>query len=389
VKIPITRPLFGDEERRAMLQPLDTGWVVQGPHVAEFERKFAAYTRVSHALATTSCTTALHLGVCALGLKPGDEVIVPAFTWIATANVVEYMAATPIFCDIDLATFNIDVDQLASLVTPRTVGIIPVHLFGLCADMDGVMAVARTHGLWVLEDAACGFGATIRGTHAGAFGDAGAFSFHPRKAITTGEGGMLTTNRVDVARDAAARRDHGASRSDLARHSGEGGFLLPDYDLLGFNYRMTDFQGALGSAQMERAGFILDQRRRVAREYDARLKEVDWLQLPVTPDGYGHGYQSYVTLFRPEEPRQTDVERWHQSRNRLMAALEREGIATRQGTHAPALLGYYAEKYGFTPERFPQSYIADRLTLSLPVFAQMTDAEIEHVCDRLALAVHG
>jgi dTDP-4-amino-4,6-dideoxygalactose transaminase len=389
MKIPITKPLFGEEERRAMLQPLDTGWVVQGPAVAEFERKFGAYVGATHALATTSCTTALHLGVCAFGLRPGDEVIVPAFTWIATANVVEYMGATPVFCDIDLATFNIDVAQLDALITPRTVGIIPVHLFGLCADMDAVMAIARRRGLWVLEDAACGFGATIRGTHAGVFGDAGAFSFHPRKAITTGEGGMLTTQRSEIAADATARRDHGASRSDLARHSSTGGFLLPNYDVLGFNYRMTDFQGALGSVQMDRADFILSERRRVAASYDARLRELAWLQLPITPDGYGHGYQSYVTLFAPEEPLVQHVERLHEWRNRVMAKLETEGIATRQGTHAPVLLGYYAKKYELTAERFPESYLADRLSLSLPVYAGMTEDEIGHVCDRLASALNG
>ena len=171
MKIPITRPLFGDEERDALVKPLDTGWVVQGPYVKEFERKFAAFAGAPHAIATTSCTTALHLAVSALGLKPGDEVIVPAFTFIATPNVVEYTGATPVFCDVDLATFNIDASRIAALVTPRTVGIIPVHMFGLCADMDAVAAAAQRHGLWVIEDAACGFGAWHRGRHAGTIGD--------------------------------------------------------------------------------------------------------------------------------------------------------------------------------------------------------------------------
>src|SRR6185436_6919079 len=186
MKIPITRPFFGEEERRALVAPLDTGWVVQGPEVDRFEKAFAAYAGARHAMATTSCTTALHLAVAALGLKPGDEVIVPGFTWVATPNVVEHMGATPVFCDIDLATFNIDVSRIERLITKNTVGIMPVHLFGLAADMDQVLAIARKHSLWVVEDAACGFAASYRGRHVGTFGDAGCFSFHPRKSITTG-----------------------------------------------------------------------------------------------------------------------------------------------------------------------------------------------------------
>ena len=176
VSIPISRPYFGAEERLAIQRPLETGWVVQGPFVREFEDKFAVYTGVAHAAAASSCTTALHLAVAALELKPGDEVIVPAFTWISTANVVEYMGATPVFCDIDLATFNIDPERIEALITPRTVGIIPVHLFGLCAEMDAIMEIAHRRGLWVVEDAACGFGAWYHGRHSGTFGDLAAFT---------------------------------------------------------------------------------------------------------------------------------------------------------------------------------------------------------------------
>src|SRR3954451_22361788 len=185
VKIPIARPLFGQEELDAIQKPLESGYVLQGPFVEEFERRLAAYVDVPHAVASTSCTSALHLIVAALGVKPGDEVIVPAFTWVSTANVVEYMGATPRFCDVDLTTFNIDADQIESLVGPRTVGIIPVHLFGLCADMAAGNAVAERHGLWVLEDAACAFGAWQGGRHAVTLGDLGASSFHPRKSVTT------------------------------------------------------------------------------------------------------------------------------------------------------------------------------------------------------------
>src|SRR6185295_1024906 len=224
MSIPITKPFFGDKELRAVQKPLETGWVVQGPLVAQFEEMFSAFTGARFSSAASSCTTALHLAVAALGLKPGDEVIVPAFTWVATANVVEYLGGRPVFCDIDLETFNIDVDQMASLVTPRTVGIIPVHLFGLCADIDAVGRVAERNGLWVVEDAACGFGARIRGRHCGTFGTCGCFSFHPRKAITTGEGGMITTASHELAALAVSLRDHGATESDLARHVGNAPF---------------------------------------------------------------------------------------------------------------------------------------------------------------------
>src|SRR2546426_8836647 len=191
--IPITKPFFGQEELRAVQMPLESGWVVQGPWVKKFEDKFSEFTKASFSIATSSCTTALHIAVAALGLKPGDEVIVPAFTWVSTANVVEYMGARPIFCDVDLATFNVRTEVVDSLITSRTVGIIPVHLFGLCADMDPILQTATPHDLWVVEDAACAFGGWYRGAHAGTLGDFGCFSFHPRKAITLGEGGMITT----------------------------------------------------------------------------------------------------------------------------------------------------------------------------------------------------
>jgi perosamine synthetase len=381
--IPITKTVFGPEELRAVQLPLENGWVVQGPFVKQFEERFSAFTGANYSSATSSCTTALHIAVAALGLQPGDEVIVPAFTWVATPNVVEYMGAKPVFCDVDLATFNLDVAQLESLVTPRTVGILPVHLFGLCADMDAVNEVARRHGLWVVEDAACAFGGWYKGRHAGTLGDAGCFSFHPRKSITTGEGGMITTGREDLDRLSRSLRDHGASRSDLARHNEKAAFLLAEYNHLGYNFRMTDIQGALGCAQMERAEWILSERTARARFYDEALGGFEWLDTPAVPEGYRHGYQAYVCLFRPEEPTLRNVARLHEQRNELMMALEGQGISTRQGTHAPVIQGYYAEKYGLRPEQFPRSYLADRLSLTLPLFPQMTGAEQSLVCESL------
>ena len=382
-QIPIAKPFFGAEEEAAILAPLHSGWVVQGPYVKEFEEKFSAFTDSRFSIATSSCTTALHIAVAALGLKPDDEVIVPAFTWISTANVVEYMGAKPVFCDIDLSTFNIDPGQIEGLITPRTVGIIPVHLFGLCAEMQPIQEIAQKHNLWVVEDAACGFGARYHGKHAGTFGEIGCFSFHPRKSITTGEGGMITTEREEFDQMGRILRDHGASRSDLSRHTGKAGFLLSEYNHLGYNYRMTDIQGALGCAQMDRAAWILETRSQRARHYNQLLTEVEWLETPRVPDGFVHGYQAYVCLFRPEEPTLSNVGQLHQQRNELMMQLEAKGIATRQGTHAPVLQGYYTEKYALRPEQFPNAYLADRLGLTLPLYAQMTEVEQELVCQSL------
>jgi perosamine synthetase len=383
-RIPITKPLIGSEEAEAVAEVLASGWLVQGRRVHEFEAQFAAFTGAGNAVAATSCTTALHLAVAALGLQPGQEVIVPAFTWISTANVVEYMGARPVFVDIEPRTFNIDVDRAIAAVTDRTVGIIPVHLFGLCADMPRINELARERGLWVLEDAACGFGARIGRGHAGTLGTAGCFSFHPRKAITTGEGGMLTTQDAGLAEAARSLRDHGADRTDLERHSASDGTLLPAYRRLGFNYRMTDVQAAIGVVQLGRAQQVLATRRRQAERYDDALDQMPWLTAPHVPEGYTHGYQSYVAWFGEEGWETPDVQAASGRRNRYMSMLQERGIATRQGTHAAALQEFYTAKYGLQPSDYPVSFAADRLTVSLPMFATMTEDEQNYVVAALA-----
>lgn len=387
-KIPITKPLMGEEEMAAVQRPLETGWVVQGPYVEEFEGKFSDFTGAKHSVATSSCTTALHIAVAALGLAPGDEVLVPAFTWVSTANVVEYMGAKPVFVDVDLATFNVNPDRLEEAITPRTVGIIPVHLFGLAADMDPILELARKHELWVVEDAACAFGTRYRGSHAGTLGEAGCFSFHPRKSITTGEGGMITTASEELADLSRSLRDHGASRSDHTRHVSSGSYLLSDYNHLGFNFRMTDIQGALGCVQMDRGRGVLEDRTQKAQVYDEVLGGLEWLDTPVVPDGYEHGYQAYVCLFHPNEASLENLESLRTRRNTLMAALEDGGISTRQGTHAAALQGYYREKYGLGRDDFPNAALAEALSLTLPLYPQLTESEQTRVCEAL-VALHG
>ncbi|NPV85292.1 MAG: DegT/DnrJ/EryC1/StrS family aminotransferase [Anaerolineae bacterium] len=383
MKIPISKPFFGEEELLAVQEPLKTGWVVQGPKVAEFERLFAQYTGARHAIATTSCTTALHLALMALGIGPGDEVILPSFTWVATANVIEIQRAKPVFVDIELETFQIDINQIERAITPRTRAIIPVSLFGLSAEMNSILALAHQYNLKVVEDDACATGAWYHGHHAGTLADMGCFSFHPRKAITTGEGGMVITQDERIAEQIRSIRDHGASKSDLARHLGARSYLLPDFNVVGSNYRMNDLQGALGVAQMSRLQTILERRRQIADAYTKALSPLGWIRPPVTPQDCVHGYQSYVCLFRPEQPTMQNVARLNALRNSLMDRLEAAGIATRPGTHAVHALGYYRQTYGIQPGDFPNAYIADQLTLSLPLYAQLSDEEQGYIIENL------
>ncbi|MCJ8346306.1 DegT/DnrJ/EryC1/StrS family aminotransferase, partial [bacterium] len=288
MKIPITKTMFGIEEKEAIVKPLESGWVVQGPNVAKFQEMFSQFTKVSFSHATTSCTTALHLGLEAMGITRGDMVIVPSFTYVASANAVEYTGAEVLFCDIDLATFNIDVSKLELLLAnnKNIKAIMPVHLFGLCANMPAIMKLAKQYNLKVIEDSACAFDSWIEDKHAGSFGNCACFSFHPRKSICTGEGGMLITNDKSLESIVSQLKDHGASKSDLQRHTEKGGSLLPDFTMRGYNYRMTDMQGALGVCQMNKKEMIMKGRRRIAKKYDLSLKEISQLKTPYTPKNY-------------------------------------------------------------------------------------------------------
>jgi perosamine synthetase len=384
--IPIARTALTETEISSVLEPLRSGWLVQGPKVRQFEEQWCAFTGASHAVAVTNCTAALELALIALGVGPGDEVIVPAFTWISTANVVEHLGARVVFCDIDLATFNLDVADMAARITPRTRAVIPVHLFGLCADMAAVLAVTGPRGLAVVEDAACGFGAFHQGRHAGTMGDAGCFSFHPRKAITTGEGGMITTADAGLAEKVRRLRDHGAAMSDLQRHLGARPYLLADHPDAGYNQRMTDFQAALGAAQMGRAADICSERRTIAARFDAAFAGLPWLRTPARPDGYVHGYQSYPCLFQPEPITQDSTPRVRERRNAWMDQLLQAGISTRPATHAVHMLTYYREKYGLRPEDFPNAWAANDCSISLPLFHGMTEDEQVYVMDTVRSA---
>jgi perosamine synthetase len=381
--VPIARTSLTEAEVESVLAPLRSGWLVQGPKVKEFEDKWSAFTSSRHSAAVTSCTTALHLSLAALGFGPGDEAIVPAFTWIATANVIEHLGGRVVFCDIDLETYNLDIKQLAEKITPRTKAILPVHLFGLAADMDPILALAREHKLWVVEDAACGFGSRYKGRHVGSFGDAGCFSFHPRKAITTGEGGMVTTNSEELITRVRRLRDHGAAMSDLQRHLGARPYLLADHPDAGYNQRMTDIQAALGAAQMDRAAAIVSERQRLAAVYDRAFAGLSWLRTPTCAEGYEHGYQSYACMFQPEEVVPQSIPRINEARNQWMDELLRAGVSTRPATHAVHMLTFYSEKYQLAPNDFPRAWAANDCSISLPLFHGMTEKEQNHVIEQV------
>jgi perosamine synthetase len=372
--IQISLPATGDDEWHAVREPLATGWLTQGPKVAAFEKAFAARHGVSHALATTSCTTGLHLILAAMGIGPGDEVIVPAFTWVATANVVLYCGATPVFADVDRGSYNIDPADAARRVSPRTRAVIAVHLFGLPADMDALRA-ALPPGLPIIEDAACAAGAAYKGVAAGALGLAAAFSFHPRKSITTGEGGMVTTNDAALAATADMLRNHGASVSEEQRHRGPRPYLLPEFNLLGFNYRMTDLQGAVGLVQLGKLDRFIEERDRWASFYREALAGLPWLRMPERPVDGRHAWQAFVTYVDPASA--------PMPRNDIMEALQRQGIATRPGTHAAHMLGLYRQRLGLRPDDYPGARDCDANTMAIPLHNRMTADDYQAVVDAL------
>ena len=394
MNIPITKTIFGDEEKEAIVKPLETGWVVQGPNVAKFQNMFADFTGSKYAHAASNCTTALHLGLEAMDITKGDKVIVPSFTYVASANAVEYTGAEVVFCDIDLKTFNIDETKLEEMIKNDNSikAIMPVNLFGLCANMPYIMELAKKYNLKVIEDSACGFDGWIGDKHSGTFGDCGCFSFHPRKSICTGEGGMLITDDEDIANKVSQLKDHGASKSDLQRHKEKGGSLLPDFTMRGYNYRMTDMQGALGVCQMDRKEYIMNGRREVASKYDIVLKDISQLLTPYIPENYKHGYQSYVCIFTNGEDisnlTKEQIDRINIKRNIFMEKLEEMTIATRQGTHAVHTLCYYKNKNNFKDEDFLMSYAADRLSIALPLYAGMTNEEFDYVIQNIKNALN-
>lgn len=369
--IQISQPMMGQEEWEALKEPIFSGWLTQGPKVAELQKLFAERHQVKHALAVSNCTTALHLALLAVGVKPGDEVIVPAFTWVSTANAVIYCSAIPVFVDVDPVTFNIDISKIKNKITSKTKAIIPVHLFGLCADIDAIKT--EFPNLKIVEDAACAAGSALRGKPAGSLGDIGCFSLHPRKSVTTGEGGMLTTNNEEAANLMDMLRNHGASVSEEQRHKGPKPYILPEFNLSGFNYRMTDLQGAVGVVQIKKLDKFIDERQKWADYYSKELGNIPWLRTPQVPMDYKHGWQSYVLFI--------DESKSPMKRNDIMEYLQQQGISTRPGTHAVHMLGYYATNYNLKPNDFIGAYQCNEYSMSIPLHNKMVEEDFHYIVE--------
>lgn len=365
--IPVAKPYFTEDEERAAAAAIRSGWVVQGPRVIEFEKSVAACTGAQYALATSNCTTALHLALIALGIGKGDEVLVPSYSFIASANSILHAGATPVFVDIDPRTYNMDPTLIETKLTSRTRAIMPVHQIGLAADIDTIHAIAQKHNLEVIEDAATMIGGSYKDKKIGTHSRAVCFSFHPRKAITTGEGGMVTTNDPEVAHQVEMLRSHGANVSDYARH-GSDKIILEEYPVLGYNYRMTDIQGAVGVEQMKKLDWILEQRIRVAKRYNQAFADIDFVETPYEPPYARHTYQSYCLRLSHNSPK---------TRDEIMDAMQAAGIATRRGVMASHLEPYYVNTFGRVS--LPETEEATRTTILLPIYAQMTDDEQETV----------
>ena len=394
-KIPVTIPYFTCEELEYVKEALDSGWVAQGPRVAEFEKKIAEHEGVVEGIATTSCTTALHLAMVAQGMKEKMDVLAPAFTFVATENSIVATGATPVLVDIHRETFNIDVENMEGIIVSDYVekdgklvnrrngntlwGIVPVHEFGLCCEIEKVNNIAKKYHLQVIEDAACALGAKIGTTHQGGFGNTSCISFHPRKSITTGEGGMVLTDNIELGKRMGELRTHGSTISADARDKGKG-FLLPEFNEAGYNYRMTDIQGAIGLSQIKKLDYIIEEKRKRAAIYNQLLSNmVPELITPVEPLNYYHTYQSYVCMLNLDKIGIDSIATGGKFRNLLLQNLEEMGIATRQGTHAVHMLGYYKKRFGYRPEDYPNAYACDHLSITLPLYVQMSDEDQEFV----------
>jgi perosamine synthetase len=367
--IPITRPVLGDAELAAVAAVLDSGFLVQGARVAEFEQLVAAETGTAHAVAVSNCTTALRVSLLALGIRPGDRVVVAPYSWVATANVIELCGATPVFVDIDPATFNMDAallgDRLAALKSAGELGtvraVMPVHTFGNPAGIAEIVDVATTFGIPVVEDAACALGAS----DAGSLGAIGCFSFHPRKIVTTGEGGMIVTDNDDIAEFARTFRNHGQQMVDGS----------VEFVMAGDNLRMTDIQGAIGVAQMARLHDLVAARSQLATRYDKLLASLQFVPQRRSPDA---AVQSYVALCPPDLAALA-----------VITGLRARGVEATVGTNAIPFTHYYAAHYGITEPALPNTADVARRAVTLPLYPQMTEAEQDTVVRTLEDVVHG
>ncbi|MGQ0434734.1 MAG: DegT/DnrJ/EryC1/StrS family aminotransferase [Microthrixaceae bacterium] len=375
IRHQIARPELGEPEWQAVRAVIESGWVTQGPKVAEFELGMAAACGAAHAVAVSSCTTALHLALVCAGVRPGDEVIVPSMSFIATANAVVHAGARPVFAEVDGASFNLDLDDAAQRITPRTSAILLVHQLGLPGDIEGFAALAHDRGIALVEDAACAVGSTYHDAPIGSHSDLVCFSFHPRKLLTTGDGGMVVTGSPDHAARMRRLRQHGMSVSDLDRHQSDD-IVRERYVEVGFNYRMTDVQAAMGVAQLRRLPEIVATRQRLAAVYDAALADDDLVSTPIVPPDVSWNVQTYTLRLEGADAA---------ARDEVMRCLLREGIASRPGVMTAHREPAYAPDGVFEP--LPRSEQASDCSLAIPLHGGLSEADCEEIAAAVRRAV--
>lgn len=359
-------PATGEDELAEVRTVLASGYLTQGPKVQEFERGVQAIVGSKHAFAMSSATTALHLALVALGIKPGDEVLVSDFTYPASGNVIVQQGAIPVCVDVLPDTYAMDAADLERRITTKSRAIMVVHPFGLSADMEAVNAVAARHKLPVIEDAACALGAKFRGRWCGTMSDAGCFSFHPRKSVTTGEGGMIVTERDDLAQKISVLRSHGGVR----------GQWYLRFDEAGFNYRLSDILAAVGVAQLKKLDWLINGKRAHAARLAGLLAGIKGISLPVEPAGCLHTYQSFVIVL------DAGIDR-----DAVIARMRERGVETTLGTYAMHSQPFFQRTYGYKPGDLPVSDRLFRQTLTLPLYPQMTEADLQLVAKSLELSL--
>lgn len=369
--IPIAKPYLTTEEADEAARAVMSGWVAQGPKVIEFEKLFAEYTGARYAVAVSNCTAALHLCMIVSGIGPGDEVICPSMSYIATANSIRYTGATPVFAEADPVNFNLDPADTESKITSRTKAVLLAHQIGMPADIDAFREICAKHNIMLIEDAACASGSSYKGKKIGSHSELVCFSFHPRKVITTGEGGMITTSNENMRDRLKLLRQHAMASSSIDRHNASGA-LSEDHVELGYNYRMTDIQAAIGIVQLARLDEIVMERRNIAAEFISNLNGIKWLMMPEEKDGFITNYQSFAVRVHENSP---------VSRDELMLRLGEKGISTRRGVMTAHRETAYKDL--FSKLSLPVSENASDNSLMLPIFVPMSKDDIGKIIEEV------